>query len=294
MKQQKNAAYYSFLALPIIATIIYASVVIVPFIIGIGYSFFSWDGIPNNPKIFNGLSNYLRIFSDTRFWNAGLHTLVFTLFSVVLTNLLGLALAMLVNLPIATRNAARAMFFAPYLIGGLLLGFIWKFVFAGPMAAVGESNKLLGGVFFNWLLQPNSAMAALVVVNAWKMSGYIMIIYLAGLQGIPGDLLEAASVDGASGGRRFMHVTLPLLMPAITVTTFMTLSNSFKIYDVNLSLTGGGPYSTTEMFAINIYNEIFAIGNYGYGQAKAIAFFVFVAVITLVQTYLTKRKEVEM
>ncbi|QQO08478.1 carbohydrate ABC transporter permease [Breznakiella homolactica] len=293
MRVQKNIAYYSFLIIPAATVLIFITVVIIPFIIGIGYSFFTWDGIPANPKIWNGIGNYIRIFSDARFWRSGMHTLVFTFFSVLSTNLLGLLLALVVTTNLRTRNAARAMFFAPYLIGGLLLGFIWKFVFARPFPAIGE---LLGleKIFFNWLLQPASAMAALVIVNTWKMAGYIMIIYIAGLQGIPMDLLEAASVDGATGWQRFRSITVPLLMPAITVTTFMTLSNSFKIYDVNLSLTAGGPFSSTEMFAINIYNEIFTIGNYGYGQAKAIVFFVFVAVITLVQTYFNKRREVVM
>lgn len=293
MRKQKDKYYYTFLSLPVIAAIIFVIVVIVPFIIGIGYSFFSWDGIPANPKVPVGFQNYIRIFSDERFFQSGLNTLVFTIFSVIVTNLLGLILAVAVTAPFATRNAARAMFFAPYLIGGLLLGFIWKFIFSGPLPSVGEATGLTS-VFFNWLLQPKSAMLALVVVNAWKMSGYIMIIFIAGLQAIPQDQLEAASVDGATGFQRFRYITIPLLMPSITITTFMTLSNSFKIYDVNLSLTGGGPFNSTEMFAINIYNEIFAVGNYGYGQAKAIIFFILVAIITLVQTYFNKRKEVEM
>ena len=187
MKSQKNIVYYSFLALPIIATIIFILVVIVPFIIGIGYSFFSWDGIPANPKIFVGTANYRRILSDARFMQSGVNTIVFTFFSVICTNLLGLVLALLVTTRLPTRNAARAMFFTPYLIGGLLLGFIWKFVFAGPLSSLGEALGM-ENIFFNWLLQPNSAMAALVLVNTWKMAGYIMVIFIAGLQGIPADL----------------------------------------------------------------------------------------------------------
>lgn len=293
MRSHKKAADYLFYTVPAIATIIFISVVIIPFAIGIGYSFVSWNGIPANPKVWVGIQNYTHIFSEGRFWQSGWNTLVFTLFSVLCTNLMGLFLAVMVTGPFATRNAARAMFFAPYLIGGLLLGFIWKFVFAGPFPAMGKGLGL-EGVFFNWLLQPQSAMAALVVVNTWKMAGYIMIIYINGLQGIPGDMLEAASVDGATGWQRFRHITIPLLRPAITVTTFMTLSNSFKLFDVNLSLTGGGPFNSTEVFALNIYREIFTSGNYGYGQAKAILFFIFVALITLTQTWFNKRKEVEM
>ena len=137
-------------------------------------------------------------------------------------------------------------------------------------------------------------MVALVLVNAWKMAGYIMILFIAGLQNIPTDVLESAEVDGANKWRSFLYIKLPLLAPSITVTTFLTLSNSFKVYDVNLSLTGGDPSYTTEMFAMNIYNEIFKNSNFGYGQAKAMIFFLFVALITLTQTYFNKRKELVM
>ncbi len=293
MKRSKGFAYYSFMMLPILSGIIFFMVVILPFVIGVGYSFFNWDGIPANPKIFVGIDNYTKLMSDTRFMWSGVHTIVFTFFSVLLTNMVGLALAFLVTTKLPGRNMARAMFFTPYLIGGLLLGYIWKFIFSGPFVSLGETLGL-DTIFFNWLLQPVPAMASLVFVNAWKMAGYVMIIYIAGLQAIPTDLLEAANVDGATSMKRFTRITFPLLMPAITVTSFLTLSSSFKIYDVNLSLTGGSPYSTTEMFSLNIYNEIFASGNYGYGQAKAIVFFLFVAIITLAQTYITKRREVEM
>ncbi len=293
MNIRKSPSYYSFLLLPALMIVAFVTVVIVPFVMGIGYSFVRWNGIPVEPKVFVGLDNYARIFTDGRFFQAGIHTLVFTACSVVCTNLVGLLLALAVTQPIFGRNVSRALFFAPYLIGGLLLGYIWKFVFATPFAALGEALHL-PHIFHNWLLQPASALAALVLVNTWKMAGYIMVIYVAGLQGVPADLLEAASVDGASGWQRFRAVTVPLLMPAITVTTFLTLSNSFKIYDVNLSLTGGGPFSSTEMLAINIYAEIFQSANFGYGQAKAILFFAFVACITLAQTYLTKRREVLM
>lgn len=293
MRMEKKLSYYTFLLIPIITVIIFITVVIVPFVIGISYSFISWDGIPANPKAFVGLSNYSRLMKDTRFISSGWNTLVFTFFSLLLTNTMGLVMAMLVTTKLQVRNAARTMFFVPYLIGGLLLGFIWKFIFASPMVNLGESLGL-ENIFFNWLISKGHAMAALVIVNAWKMAGYIMIIFITGFQSIPTDLVEAASVDGANGRQRFFRITVPLLAPSITITTFMTLSNSFKIFDVNLSLTGGGPVNSTEMFAINIYNEIFKSSNFGYGQAKAIIFFVFVAIITLIQTYFNKKREVVM
>ena len=293
MKKRRSAAYYSFMCLPLIMTLIFLTVIVVPFFLGIGYSFFKWDGIPINPKIFVGLDNYTELFSDVRFWQSGKHTVIFTIFSVILTNCLGLAFAVLLTRKYAARNVARAMVFAPHLIGGLLLGFIWKFVFSSPFPKLGE---VLGieYLLFNWLLNEGFAMAALVFVNTWKMAGYIMIIYISGIQGISTEFIEAAHVDGASAIQRFWYIMLPLLRPAVTITTFITLANSFKIFDVNLSLTGGGPFNSTEMFAMNIYNEMFTRGNYGYGQAKAIVFFILVAVVTLAQTYANKQKVVEM
>lgn len=274
-------------------TVIFLTVIVIPFFLGVGYTFFDWDGIPANPKVFVGIKNYVRLFADKRFWASGRNTVIFTIFSVISTNCLGLFFAVIMTKKYTVRNIVRAMVFAPHLIGGLLLGFIWKFVFSGPIPKLGE---LLGieNMLFNWLLSEGFAMAALVLVNTWKMAGYIMIIYISGLQSIPEEFIEAAEADGATARQRFRHIILPLLRPAITITTFITLANSFKVYDVNLSLTGGGPFLSTEMFAINIYNEMFTIGNYGYGQAKAIVFFVLVASVTLIQTYMNKKKEVEM
>ena len=156
--------------------------------------------------------------------------------------------------------------------------------------ALGSSSKLLS----NWLLDPTMSMVAVVVVSTWQMVGYIMIIYITGIMAIPDDVLEAASVDGAGFWQTLFKIKFPLLMPSFTICLFMTLSNCFKIFDVNLSLTGGGPNNATEMFAMNIYNEIFSQSNFGYGQAKAIVFLLVIAAITLVQVSVTKKREVEM
>lgn len=181
----------------------------------------------------------------------------------------------------------------PYLIGGLILGYIWKFIFTDAFQAIGEMTGLTG-IFFNWLLNPRFALAALVVVSTWQMAGYIMIIYITGIMAIPDEVMEAAQVDGAGFWQTLFKIKFPLIMPSFTICLFLTLSNSFKIFDVNLSLTGGGPSNATEMFAMNIYNEIFSLNHFGYGQAKAIIFFLVVAVITMVQVSITKRREVEM
>ncbi|MUK89421.1 ABC transporter permease subunit [Ornithinibacillus sp. L9] len=273
--------------------VIFVTVVIIPFLMGIYYSFFDWDGIGANPMVFVGLENYTQLFSDQRFLDSAWLTVKFTILALISVNILGITFALLVTSALRTVNAARAMLFMPNLIGGLILGYIWQFIFTDAFKIIGESTGF-GGVFFNWLLDPDYALYALVFVFTWQMAGYMMIIYIAGIQGISNEIIEAAKIDGASYWQKLRKITLPLLMPSITISMFLTLSFAFKIYDVNLSLTGGGPINSTELFALHIYNEIFGYGNYGFGQAKAVIFFIVVAVVTLTQVYITKKREVEM
>ena len=291
MKKKSDKAWYALFTLPLI--FIFTTVVLIPFIIGIAYSFFSWDGLPLNPKIFVGMDNYISLLTDNRFLSTAWHTTIYTLLAIIIINVLGLTFALIVTTKLKVRNIARTMLFTPYLIGGLILGYIWKFIFTDAFSNIGESTGLTG-FFFNWLLNPKYALIALVVVTTWQMAGYIMIIYIAGIQTIPEEVMEAAQVDGAGFWNTLFHIKFPLIMPSFTICLFMTLSNCFKIFDVNLSLTGGGPSNATEMFAMNIYNEIFQLNNYGYGQAKAIVFFIVVAAVTLVQVNATKKREVSM
>ena len=282
-RKRKDAGWYALFVLPVVT--VFTIIVIIPFVIGVGYSFFSWDGLPVHEKKFVGFENYIRLFDDSRFLVSAGHTLVFTLIAVVLINVLGLVFALVVTSKLRTRNILRTMLFMPYLIGGLILGYIWKFI-------LGEGLKMLGGS--NWLVDKKMALVALIIVATWQMAGYIMIIYITGIQGIPDDVLEAAAIDGAGFWQELIYIKLPLIMQSFTICLFMTLSNCFKIFDTNLSLTGGGPNNATEMFAMNIYNEIFKLNNYGYGQAKAILFLIVVATFTLLQVAITKRKEVQM
>lgn len=291
VKHKKDLGWYILFTAPLV--FIFTTVVIIPFFIGIGYSFFEWDGMPLNPKVFVGIDNFVKLFSDTRFLNTCIHTVIFTIIAVLLINLLGLAFALIVTSKLKTRNIGRTMLFMPYLIGGLILGYIWKFIFGEAFISIGESTGLTG-VFFNWLLNPTFALFALIIVATWQMAGYIMIIYITGIQSIPEEVVEAAKVDGAGFWPTLFKIRFPLMMQSFTICLFMTLSNCFKIFDVNLSLTSGGPNNATEMFAMNIYNEIFALNNFGYGQAKAIIFFLVVAAITLVQVSITKKREVSM
>jgi raffinose/stachyose/melibiose transport system permease protein len=291
MSKLKNRAWFALFTIPLLFA--FTTVVIIPFIIGIYYSFVSWDGIPANPKVFVGLSNYAELLQDGRFLSSAWHTLEFTVLALITVNVVGLFLSLLVTSKLRASNAARTLFFMPNLIGGLILGYIWQFVFNNTFTFIGQLPGFKS-IFFDWLLNPQFALYAIVIVFAWQMAGYTMIIYIAGIQGIPDDLMEAAKVDGANFWHRLTKIIFPLLMPAFTICLFLTLSNAFKMYDVNLSLTGGGPANGTELFAMNIFNEIFGSGHYGIGQAKAIIFFLIVAIFTLTQVAITKRREVQM
>ncbi|SDJ57585.1 carbohydrate ABC transporter permease [Salimicrobium halophilum] len=291
MTKRKKWGWFLLFTGPLL--LIFLTVVIVPFIIGTFYSFFQWDGISANPMVFNGLENYKNLLEDERFLESAWLTVKFTVFSVITINVVGLSFALFVTSKLKIANTARTMFFMPYLIGGLILGYIWQFVFSDVLKMVGEWTGW-GSIFFNWLNDPEFALYTLVFVFTWQMAGYVMIIYITGLQGIPKDIIEAAHIDGANKWQQLKSITFPLLMPAFTISLFLTLSMAFKIYDVNLSLTNGGPANATELFAMNIFNEIFGYGNYGYGQAKAIIFFLIVAGVALTQVYVTKKREVEM
>ncbi len=281
MKVRKG--WYVLFTLPLM--FVFTIVVVIPFLIGIGYSFVDWDGFAKHPAVFVGLQNYLQVFSDTRFLNAEGRTVIFTVISVVSVNLLGLLFALAVTTKLKVKNVARAMLFMPYLIGGLILGYIWKGIFSEFFLSIGWGN---------WLTDASKSIAAMIIVTTWQMAGYVMIIYITGLMAIPEDVIEAAKVDGATYWQTFFKVKFPLLIPSVTINLFLTLSNCFKAYDVNISLTGAGPANQSELFSLNIFNEIFSLNHYGYGQAKAIIFFLIIAVVTLFQVSLTRKKEVSM
>ena len=273
--------WYALFTAPLM--IIFMIVVVIPFVIGIGYSFFEWDGLAKHAATFVGLKNYADVFKDKQFLNATVRTTIFTLISVVTVNLFGIIFALIVTTKLKVRNVARTMLFMPYLIGGLILGYIWKSVF---------QEFFLSIEWGNWLTDPVKSIIAMIVVTTWQLAGYVMIVYITGIMAIPADVLEAAQVDGANYMQTLFKVKFPMLMPSFTICLFLSLSNCFKIYDVNISLTGVGPNYQSEMFSLNIYNEIFSLSNYGYGQAKAIIFFLIIAVITLIQVSITKKREV--
>ncbi|WP_027624032.1 carbohydrate ABC transporter permease [Clostridium lundense] len=267
-------------------------VVLIPVIMGIIYSFTSWNGIGNEAQ-WLGISNYVDIIkNDKVFFTSFLFTVKFAIVSVITINVIGFLLALLVTRGLKISNFLRGTFFLPNLIGGLILGFIWQFIFTKGFDFLGATLKI--DFLRGWLADPNTGFWGLVILMSWQMSGYMMVIYISALQNIPDDVIEAAKIDGASSGQILRNIIIPLVSPAFTVGIFLTLSNSFKLYDQNLSLTAGGPYNSTEMLAMNIYNAAFKYNKFGVAQAKAVIFLIIVATITLTQMYYSKKKEVEM
>ena len=285
-----SRSWYSLFVGPIVMT--FAMVVVVPMILGIYFSFTDWNGINNN-AMWVGIQNYVKVFTeDELFSSAFIFTAKFAVVSVILINAIGFSLALIVTKIDKFNGLYRSIFFMPNLIGGLILGFIWQFIFINAFGYVGKTLEI--DFLTGWLSNETTGFWGLAILMSWQMSGYMMIIYIAALQNIPESLIEAARIDGATPFQRLKNITIPLVAPAFTIGLFLSLSNSFKLYDQNLSLTGGDPAHTTEMLAMNIYNTAFVFRNMGLAQAKAVIFLIAVSGITLTQMYFSKKKEVEM
>ncbi|ODR60977.1 ABC transporter permease [Eisenbergiella tayi] len=255
---------------------------IAPFIMGIYLSFCKFTTVTDAKFI--GFSNYLKIFTDPSFVHALWYTALFTVVSVILINVLAFTVALLLTKGFKGTNVFRTVFFMPNLIGGIILGYIWQLLLNGIL------------LYFNRTLTYSSTYGfwGLIVLMCWQQVGYMMIIYIAGIQNISGDLIEAAKIDGANSRQILRNVTIPMVMSSITICTFLTLTNSFKLFDQNLALTNGEPSKMSEMLALNIYNTFYGrTGWEGVGQAKAVVFFILVAIIALAQNKLTRRKEVQ-
>ncbi len=256
---------------------------LIPFIVGIYLSFCEFRTVSDST--FVGFQNYIRAFSDNAdFINSLWFTIKFAVVSVLSVNIFAFALALLLTRGIRGTNIFRTVFFMPNLIGGIVLGYIWQLIINGVLYNFGVSITSSAN-FGYW---------GLIVLMNWQMIGYTMIIYIAGIQNIPTAILEAARVDGASGAKVLFNITIPSVMPSITICLFLTITNSFKLFDQNLALTAGAPAKQTQMLALDIYNTFYGrIGYEGVGQAKAVVFFIIVASLALLQLYLTRNKEVE-
>ena len=275
--------YWPVFLLPTLAAFIIGF--IWPFIWGIYLSFHKFTTI--SKTTFVGFSNYVKVFEDATFVNAFWFTAKFTIVSTIVINVIAFLLALALTRGLKGTNVFRTVFFLPNLIGGIVLGYIWQILLNGILTNMGLPLLALNANYGFW---------GLIILMCWQQIGYIMIIYIAGLQNVPGDLLEAASIDGATSFQTLIKVKLPMVMPSITICSFLTLTNSFKLFDQNLALTGGEPAKASQMLALNIYDTFYARSGpqwKGIGQAKAVIFFLLVIAIALIQLYFTRRKEVQ-
>lgn len=289
MKSQSNGKDFCMFALP--GLFCFLAVVIVPFLYGVYLTMTDWNGV-SQVKNFVGFRNFAGVMKDGQFWRSLLLTFQYVVFVVVIVNVMAFGIAYLLTRGMKGQNFFRAVFFTPNLIGGIVLGYIWQFVFSRVFVSIGDSTGW--GIFeASWLSDPTKAFVALVMVSVWQLSGYMILIYVAGFMGLSEDVMEAASIDGASGWVMMKNIIMPLMMSSVTICLFLTLSRAFMVYDVNLSLTAGAPYGTTEMAAMHVYEKAFTSRQFGVGQAEALVLFIITACISGIQVYLTKKREVE-
>lgn len=278
--QKTTKKYFPIFVLPTLIAFFIAFVI--PFIWGVYLSFFKFKTIKK--KTFVGFENYIKAFQNDNFINAFKFTVIFAIVAVIIINVIAFTLAVLLTRKVKGTNFFRTIFFMPNLIGGIVLGYIWNSIFNAILKSYGTT--LVNDAKYGFW--------GLIILMSWQLIGYMMIIYIAGLQNVPTELKEAADIDGATWWQKLRKITIPMVMPSITICMFLSLSNCFKLFDQNLSLTNGGPMRETSMLALDIYNTFYGSGtSKGIGQAKAVVFFITVAVISLVQLYATRSKEVE-
>ncbi len=274
-------------------------VVILPFIQGIGYSLTDWNGV--KPVItYVGFSNYQDMFNSVEFLYSFLITLVYTVVNVVMVNVVAFLLALLVTSRVKGRNIYRAGFFIPNLIGGIVLGYTWQFMFNDFFTALG------GQLGIQWMQQSiiankDTVILGMSIVNTWQYAGYIMLIFVAGIQSTSQEVMEAATVDGASYSQRVFRILIPMIANTFTISLFLTITNSFKMFDLNVALTNGGPamrfmgkiVKSSQLLALTIYNKSITTKELAKGQAMSVVFFLVLVIFSLLQVYLSKKKEVE-
>jgi raffinose/stachyose/melibiose transport system permease protein len=302
-KAKHGSVFWLFLAPVLFA---FVMVIVVPFVLGVYYSFTSWSATARlgDALRFIGIENYVKILKDPTFAYSFMLTVGYTVLNMIVINAVSFGLAILVTRAIKGRNIYRAGFFIPNLIGGLILGYVWQFIFDDAIPSLGTLIGLAAWADPNNLILAKSASAlvGLVIVGTWQYAGYIMVIYVAAIENVPQDLLEAAQIDGASSTRRLFSIIVPMMRQAFTITLFLTLVNSFKQFDVNYSLTAGGPSVMfmgkpiygTELLAMNIYNQGFRSNDMAGGQARAVVFFLVLAIVSIVQVSINKKREIEL
>ena len=299
-----NLTFWLFLV-PVLFTFIV--IIVIPFFIGAYYSLTDWNATARagaNAE-FIGFKNFTDSFADPAFLYSFIITTIFTVINVVVINIVAVVLALVVTSKLKLKNIHRVGFFIPYLIGGLILGYLWQFIFNNAIPSIGNMIPAFSGLQDpeNLMLSKvGTSIIALVIVSTWQYAGYIMMIYVAAIEAVPSTLYEAAKIDGVNAWQRFRNITVPMISQAFTITMFLTLVNSFKQFDVNYALTSGGPATLfmdksifgTELLAMNIYRTAFVSNNLAAGQARAVVFFVVLVIVTMIQVSINKKKEIEL
>ena len=272
------------------ALILFCMVIIIPFLYGLYLTFTSWDGV-SAEKPLVGFANYVSAFKDAYFWASMGRTIFYSAFAVIFVNAVAFALAYLVTSGIKGQNFFRAGFFIPNLIGGIVLGYVWKFVFNRAFVAIGSA--FTDGTVPSLLSSTGGAMFCLILVSVWQYAGYMMLIYVAGFMGVSDSLKEAAMIDGCTPSQAMRNVTIPLMRTSFVTCIFLSITRCFVVYDVNLSLTNGEPFMSSILAAMHVYNKAFIYKDFGTGQAEALILFVVCAIIGIAQVYIGKKGEVE-
>ena len=266
---------------------------LIPFIMNLSYSFTNWNGISKAVE-YIGLQNFIELFKDGNFFSGSvLFTLKYAVLYVVFVNIFALAMAFLLVKNLKTKNMLRAMLYIPNIISLIVVGYIWKFILGMGFDSLFD---ITGLSFFqmSWLGDSHMAFWTILLVSIWQVAGFYSVIYIAGLQSIPEDILEASKIDGAYGFRRFFKIILPMIMPSVTVCLFTSILNALKVFEIPFVLTNGGPFNSTTSISMDIYNEAFVNNLYGYGTAKSVLFFAMIFIFTMLQLRYSKRKEVEL
>lgn len=289
-KLPKDFKYYFIFMGP--AILFFTTLFVIPFFGEIYYSFTNWNGIDKTYDMV-GIRNYFRTFQDKGYWTSVWFTIRFSALSVLFSNVIAFFWAYILSKPIPFRNFWRAIIFLPRIIGGVVLGYLWRFIFQNAFVQFGQATGL-SWFSQNWFTTPESSFNALVIVFTWTLSGYLMLIYSAGFASIPGDLEEAAIVDGASPLQVLKNVIIPMIMPSITQCLFIAINWTMLLYDTNISLTDGNPYRSSEGVTMNIYATAYRSNQIGYGAAKSCIFIIIIVTITMIQIYATSKREVEL
>ena len=284
-----NAALFSAFMAP--SLIVFITVMLAPFLYGFYLTFTDYNPIAGSYS-FIGLKNFAAVFSDKEFLQQFIKTIRYVFYSSLFCNIIAFFLAYLLTGRLRARNFLRAGFFTPNLIGGIVLGYIWRFLFANVFTQIGK-NFGISALSTSFLTHPDRAILALIIVTVWQYAGYLMTIYIAGFISIPNEIQEAAAIDGAAGLHKLFRVTIPMMVPSFIICFFITLSRGFMAYDLNLSLTNGNPYGSTRLAAMHIYQKAFQANKYGIGQAEALILFIVVAAVAVTQVVLAKRFEEE-